>query len=374
MPIADPSLTVVAYNALVLACTGGMLVLLWKRGRHWRGSVAYLLLGVSLAALSTFGALASPMAGFGKLQLLAWATFAHYPLFLLGSAYLHFRWNRGIALASATTAAILLAIFVDAFLVEPRWLEVTHVTIPSPKLQTAVRIAVVADLQTDTLGPYEERVLRRVSAEEPDLILLAGDYLHLGDRERYDEMSERLNGTLRDAGLDPAFGIYAVRGNVDWPGRWQEIFAGLPVTTFDSSRMVDVGPLALTGLTLQDSANRDLSIAAQEKFHVVLGHTPDFSLGHIDADLLIAGHTHGGQVRLPFIGPLLTLSRVPRSWASGVTEIESGKMLVVSRGIGMERGHAPRMRFLCRPQLVILELVPSDQTRNGGELTSLLAG
>jgi hypothetical protein len=93
----------------------------------------------------------------------------------------------------------------------------------------------------------------------------------------------------------------------------------------------------------------------------VLGHMPDFSLGSVDADLLIAGHTHGGQVQLPLVGPLLTLSQVPRSWASGLTEIEPGKMLVVSRGIGMERGLAPRLRFLCRPQLVILELVPSGQ-------------
>jgi predicted MPP superfamily phosphohydrolase len=102
-------------------------------------------------------------------------------------------------------------------------------------------------------------------------------------------------------------------------------------------------------LTLHDSANVSITIVDQEKFHIVLGHTPDFSLGRIEADLLIAGHTNGGQVQLPSVEPLLTLPQVPRSWASGVTEIKPGKKLVVSRGIGMERGDAPRVRFLCRP-------------------------
>jgi len=89
-----------------------------------------------------------------------------------------------------------------------------------------------------------------------------------------------------------------------------------------------------------------------------MGHSPNFSLGEIDADLLLAGHTHGGQVQLPGIGPLLTLSLVPRSWASGLTEISPDQYLLVSRGIGLERGNAPQLRFNCRPELVILDLIP----------------
>jgi hypothetical protein len=92
-------------------------------------------------------------------------------------------------------------------------------------------------------------------------------------------------------------------------------------------------------------------------YHLVLGHCPDYSPGEIEADLLIAGHTRGGQVRLPLIGPLITLSEVLRSWAAGVTEIAPGKRLIVSRGIGMER-YAPEIRCLCRPELSVLDLLP----------------
>ncbi|HEX6202615.1 MAG TPA: hypothetical protein VF100_06400, partial [Thermoanaerobaculia bacterium] len=74
--------------------------------------------------------------------------------------------------------------------------------------------------------------------------------------------------------------------------------------------------------------------------------------------LLLAGHTHGGQVRLPGVGPLVTASRVPRSWAAGRTALADDRTLIVSRGIGMERGYAPQLRFLCRPELVVVDLEP----------------
>ena len=67
---------------------------------------------------------------------------------------------------------------------------------------------------------------------------------------------------------------------------------------------------------------------------------------------------HGGQVRLPFVGPLLTLARVPRSWTAGLTVLGPDKTFVVSRWIGMERVNAPQMRFLCLPEIVILDLAP----------------
>jgi predicted MPP superfamily phosphohydrolase len=90
----------------------------------------------------------------------------------------------------------------------------------------------------------------------------------------------------------------------------------------------------------------------------LVGHAPDDALGMHRADLLLAGHTHGGQVRLPLLGPPITFSRVPRSWASGVSHLPTGATLVMSRGIGVERGNAPPLRFLCRPEIVVIDLVP----------------
>jgi hypothetical protein len=350
---------ILIYNGLLFILVTALLLLLWRTAPPRRSSL-FVLCGMVVLAASAVGAFVSPFERFGKLQLLAWLLFVHLPAFLLGVTYLLFSPSRTLALACLGLAIGVLGIGVDAFLIEPHWLAVDHVTIRTPGLDARIRVAVIADIQTDSPGPYERRVFRRVRAEDPDMILMAGDYVHLADRAQHAEAVEVLNQILREAKLDAPLGIYAVRGNVDRIGEWQGIFSGLSATTFERSRTTEAGPVAVTGLSLWDSDNTSLAIEPQDGPHIVLGHAPDYSLGQVEADVLVAGHTHGGQVRLPFLGPLLTLSAVPRDWASGVTEISPGKTLVVSRGIGMERALAPRMRFLCRPQLVILDLVADE--------------
>ena len=75
-------------------------------------------------------------------------------------------------------------IAADAFLIEPEWLEVSHVEIPSAKLSRPCRIVVLADFQADRIGPYERRVIRSVAEAKPDVVLLAGDYLQAGPAQR----------------------------------------------------------------------------------------------------------------------------------------------------------------------------------------------
>ena len=256
--------------------------------------------------------------------------------------------------------AVLIGIIaVDAFLIEPQWLEISRHTLQTPKLDQSVSVAVLADIQTDQVGLYEEEVLALVQKENPDLILLAGDYLQIYEVEDYLEELARFQQIFLRAGFDPPLGIYAVRGNVDWEN-WEDLFEGSDVKVFHETETLDIGPVSLTGLNWIESGNKELMIPGRDSYHIVLGHSPNFSLGEIKADLLIAGHTHGGQFQLPGIGPLLTLSAVPRSWASGLTEIRPGQYLLVSRGIGLERGNSPRLRFLCRPELIFIHLQPVE--------------
>ena len=95
---------------------------------------------------------------------------------------------------------------------------------------------------------------------------------------------------------------------------------------------------------------------------VVLSHTPAVVLeaSRRGLEAVLAGHTHGGQVRLPFFGPPITLSRVPRAVAAGGLHELDGRRIYVSRGIGWEHGHAPRVRFLCPPEVTLLELTPGS--------------
>ena len=90
----------------------------------------------------------------------------------------------------------------------------------------------------------------------------------------------------------------------------------------------------------------------------MIGHNPNFALQRPDADLYLAGHTHGGQVVIPFIGPLITFSDLPVDQVAGRTDFTNGSTLIVSRGIGLERYDAPRLRFLCRPEVAVIDLLP----------------
>ncbi|MFN7144734.1 MAG: metallophosphoesterase, partial [Myxococcota bacterium] len=284
---------------------------------------------------------------FALLQALAWAIFLHGPLVLAIAAASTRR-----ALPGVFAAAVAL-VGVDAFFVEPRWLEVTTARLPGP----ALRVALVADLQTDHVGDHERAALAAVRDARPDLVLFAGDYLQIRDDAVYAREAAALNAALRETvgRIAPRLGAYAVRGDVD-RDTWPALFEGTGVTPVPETRTFDLDGLSLTALAPRDAPAARALVPARDGFHVVLSHRPDYALTRPDADLLAAGHTHGGQVRLPGIGPLMTLSAVPRAWAAGVTALPWGGHLVVARGIGMERYDAPRLRFLCRPELVILEL------------------
>jgi predicted MPP superfamily phosphohydrolase len=298
---------------------------------------------------------------FDLCRLGCYLVFLHGCVFAAGFAVLLWRERKKLAIISGLCAAALPVLAYYAFLVEPFWLETTYRRIVDAKIERPFRIAVLADLQTDNFGDYERGVLRRLMQEKPDLILLGGDYIQAPD-ERYTAISLELNAFMREIRFGAPYGVFAVQGNVD-PAGWPDIFADLGVTCVEVRKSFDLGPLRLTCLGLSDSFNTSLQVGNPDpnKYHLVLGHAPDFALGRTEADLLVAGHTHGGQVRFPLLGPVITNSRVPRPWAAGLTVLPGSGKLLVSRGIGMERYYAPRLRFLCRPELMIIDLLPQKR-------------
>jgi len=293
--------------------------------------------------------------GFALIRLWAWQVFGLTPVVLLTMAWMNrrIRWLAGL---EAVVAAGILAIGVDAFLIEPYALEVNHHTVSAPDLSRSYTIALLADIQTDDVGAHERGALKAVMAAEPDLILFAGDYIQAYPSERPAQI-QALQHLLTEVGVSAPLGVYAVQGNVEQGWDWETTF-GDGVTVFSETGTIALNQeLSLTGLTLADS-DQGSPMAHPGGYHIVLGHKPDFALHGHQGDLLVAGHTHGGQVQLPVVGPLLTLTDVPKAWAAGVTALADGATLVVSRGIGMERSQAPRLRFLCKPEVIILTLTP----------------
>jgi predicted MPP superfamily phosphohydrolase len=329
----------------------------------WKRLVPAVGLLAGMGAVTAIGLGENP---FGIMRLACWGLFVHGSIWLLVASAIVWRRSRRWATACLLAGAAIAAVGIDAFFIEPTALEINHVAISSPKLRKPVKIVVIADFQTDAIGDYERRVLAEVKHQEPDMILWAGDYLQEHHPERWERLRDELTVELARINFRPPLGSFAVGGNVDDP-RWPQIFEGFPVHVFEHNDQVEVGEIAVTGLAMRQSFRSDVRIPSSERFHIVLGHCPNFALGDIDADLLVAGHVHGGQVRLPGIGPLITNSLLSRRLAAGVTQLPGDRTLVVSRGIGMERSFAPRLRFLCRPELMVLHLSGRSGTADEGK-------
>lgn len=351
---------VVFYNGL-LALVGAATLSPAQRTQPIRALLAYLLtmLGLGLVFGFFFYQDEPFDSMFAIMRMWSYGLFLQLPLLSVGWAWLQRKENPKVARGVAAVGVLIAVVGIDAFFIEPTLLEVNEVTVVSKKVKTAFTIAVIADIQSDAIGDYERRALRLVMAAKPDLILFPGDYVQAPGVRAYKLNMALLHDMLIEEKIGARLGTFAVAGNVDNMVTWPQIFEGTGIETAFVTKTFHPNPdLSITGLTLNDSFDTKLKVEPQPGFHIVVGHGPDFALGEIDGDLLVAGHTHGGQVQIPFFGPPVTLSKVPRDWAHGMTAMNERQTLIVSRGVGLERGMAPRLRFWCRPEIVIVHVVP----------------
>ena len=140
----------------------------------------------------------------------------------------------------------------------------------------------------------------------------------------------------------------------------------------DSRRAVSLHGLEAEVLGLDDAhiGRHDLRVAPRsggQRFGVAVMHSPDTApeAAALGYELIVAGHTHGGQVRLPWIGALVSNCSIPPRLASGLVRMGSA-ILHTSRGLGTSK-YAP-FRFWCRPEATFLELRPRTATPSGDPL------
>jgi predicted MPP superfamily phosphohydrolase len=258
-------------------------------------------------------------------------------------------------------AALLLAVPSVAypFLIEPSWLEVTHHRANLP-IATPVRIALLSDLHLPGVGRLWDLVPAALLEAQVDLIVVAGDLVGPdGDRAAVTRFLGRLPRT--------PLGTYVV------PGNWEYWALGGTATTSvdlgDGHWLVNQPILLRPDLTLiglddelagQPQVRRALAGTSTQTARVAVLHSPSGAAA-IDGqvDLVLAGHTHGGQVRLPGLGALFL--------PPGSDGYEAGwyrrgpTPLYVSRGLGMS---VLPVRLFCRPELAIFDLVPQANLQN----------
>jgi predicted MPP superfamily phosphohydrolase len=278
---------------------------------------------------------------------------------------------RMVALVSLSLIPIgIYATWVEPFRLQ---LETARVAVsPRRDGEDPVRIGVLSDLQTDHVTDYERNAVAHLMALKPDLILLPGDVFQ-GGWENFEENRSALRDLLSQ--LSAPGGVYLVLGDVDGPGEHlREILGSTSVRLLVNDmvrvtvgdRLVTIGGVELNTTTVpaRNLVHCLETSPGDDDIRILLTHRPDVALGLQPGsriDLVVAGHTHGGQVVVPWFGPPITLSRVPRNVAAGGLHTLEGNNVYISRGVGFERGQAPRIRFLCPPEITLL----SVETSNG---------
>lgn len=284
-------------------------------------------------------------------------------------------------LQRSTVSALFLAAAVCGTLVaygsflEPQMLVVTKRTADLP-LREPLTIVAMGDFH---VGPYKgrssiERAVRAANAQLPDLIFLTGDYI-LGD----DADLSALNALGE---LQASLGVFAVLGNHDVghlrnpvsknmrikQDRSQEIrdhLTGLGIRVLvDENTQVSSGQstIAIAGINDLWTRAEDLEAALDGipagMPTILLSHNPGIILDERSraADLIISGHTHGGQIRLPYIGALsFPATDLGREYVYGDFAIDDGTTLVITRGVGES---SARARLFAWPEVLVLRTEP----------------
>lgn len=242
--------------------------------------------------------------------------------------------------------------------IEPYWVEVKKVEIPTSKLrQTTMRLVQISDTHCTIIPLNEKKMVEIINGLKPDIIVFTGDSANNSrGLKRFKETMGKLEARL---------GKFAVLGNIDlyfWSG--VDIFGGTGFVELDSNSIeIDKNgdKIWITGISCEKEgkAGDVLKKVPDDCFSVFLYHYPDLveDLNGMHVDLYLAGHTHGGQIALPFYGAIITLSKFGKKYESGEYKV-GNTILYVNRGLGLAAGFNPKMRFFARPEITVFDVKP----------------
>jgi uncharacterized protein len=244
--------------------------------------------------------------------------------------------------------AIVFSLY--SFLFEPQWIEVTHHYIKAP-IEKNLKIVQISDLHTKGLGIVEEKMLKIIDEIGPDIIVLTGDISSPGSTASdYFDVLSRLKSSQ---------GIYFVNGNWEYWASivgFNDLLSKIGIINLDNANIKISKNLWLIGfddaLEGEPNAIRAFKKVPKTSYKIGIFHTPIyFDSIHDQVNLALSGHTHGGQVKLPFLPPFW-LPNGSSNYVSGW--FKKGKSsMYVSRGIGMS---ILPLRLFCRPEIAVFHL------------------
>jgi len=360
--------------AVLVAGLAGVVWWLFPAGRAVApaaGVILFLFLGADMALLRSLprrGVSFGPWQAQAVVLAVPRTAASLLPLLLLSRPGAG--WALGVLLALQVLGSVLL---YWGAVIEPFRLSLTRLEVALPGLPVdarPLRLLHISDLHVERLTRREARLLELVEAARPDVILLTGDYVNLSYTE--DALTHRQVRQLLGQ-LEAPGGVYATLGSppVDLPQVMPALFDDLPVRLLrDEWEWLELPggrQLVLLGLDcthdLEEDGGRLGQLVEQAPNgvpRVLLYHSPELmpqAAGH-GLELYLCGHTHGGQVRVPGYGALITSSQLGRDYVMGHYRLGTTN-LYVSRGVGLEGLSAPRVRFLSPPEITLVTLHPA---------------
>ena len=254
---------------------------------------------------------------------------------------------------------IFLAIFlfVYGFFIEPNMLTVKHYKINDGALK-GIKIVFASDFH---IKPNQEKrltkIVEMINEQHPDIILSVGDFVS-GHEENMTMPIDDIVKQLKN--IKSKYGFYTVLGNHDWwidgEGITEKLNKnGIKVLANSNVKLtIDDKIIYLAGIEDTTTRTPDIEKALEQTKNpiILLSHSPDvFPIVPNDVNLTLAGHVHGGQVRLPLIGALVVPSNYGDKYSQGLIK-EKGKQMIVTKGIG---NRIFNVRFNCIPEIVVIE-------------------
>ena len=283
------------------------------------------------------------------------------------------KWNKKRIL---WVSGVCLALAVLVLLICDLRLKTVYYTVESDKLSTPIRIVLLTDLHSCRYGENQKKLVEAVQKQNPDIVLLGGDIFD--DKMPYD------NAELTVRQLAEQYPCYYVTGNHEYWGYdvgtildivkdcGVNILAGECDTITINGQMLSIcgvdDPDAEVYMAEGEPVERQLERAdeaakaaekavGEEIFSVLLSHRPELfeTYQKYDFDLVLSGHAHGGQWRIPGLlnGLYAPHQGLFPQYAGGRYDYKSGTM-IVSRGLARESTPVPRI--FNRPELVIVDV------------------